>query len=154
METLARQLRTSSTQNSQPDSIVNRMVSGPTTPQLNSVSCLTLVSPPHELYSRVEDSDIGPDTENTSRPRRIERGKLRSPGLSTFWVQSEGFPLWLLSLDWSFVQQVHLVGGSNAGTYLSNMRSRGFDLSLLNSSMDCAISLRDLAQWTGGGILC
>jgi hypothetical protein len=57
---------------------------------------------------------------------------LKYPGVATFWIQSESFPTWLLVLDRSFVQALHLVGGSDAKTYLQAMRDQGCDLSLIN----------------------
>jgi hypothetical protein len=66
------------------------------------------------------------------RFRVIEQGLLAYPEASIFWVQAEGFPLWLLSMDRSFVKRVHLLGGANAGTYLQVVRDQGFDHSLIN----------------------
>ena len=65
----------------------------------------------------------------------IERGVLQSLGLSTFWVQAETFPLWLLALDRSFVRQVHLLGAVDASSYLSLMKTRGCDLALINLAL-------------------
>jgi hypothetical protein len=72
------------------------------------------------------------DIESGKRPRVIERGMLKCPGLATFWIQAESFPLWLLALDRSFVRAIHLIGSSNAKSYLQEMGSRGCDLSLIN----------------------
>jgi hypothetical protein len=67
-----------------------------------------------------------------NRPRVVERGLLKYPGSGTFWIQAENFPLWLLGLDRSVVQAIHLMGGSDAKSYLAVMKSRGCDLSLIN----------------------
>jgi hypothetical protein len=65
----------------------------------------------------------------------MEKGLLKHLGAATFWVQAEGFPLWLLALDHSFVKQVHLVGGTDAGSYLGLLREQGCDLALMNLGM-------------------
>ena len=66
------------------------------------------------------------------RPRVIEHGLISYPGQATFWVQAEHFPLWLLALDRSVVRTIHLMGGSNANSFLQEMRSRDCDLTLIN----------------------
>jgi hypothetical protein len=79
-----------------------------------------------------EETPSTADIESGKRPRVIERGMLKCPGMATFWIQAESFPLWLLALGRSFVRAIHLIGGSDAKSYLQEMRSRGCDLSLKN----------------------
>jgi hypothetical protein len=67
--------------------------------------------------------------------RVIESGILQYPSTSTFWVRAEGFPIWLLSLDRSFVKCVYLLGETDAGSYSTLMRERGCDLSLINLAL-------------------
>jgi hypothetical protein len=85
----------------------------------------------------LEESSSTADVESGKRPRVIERGMLKCPGIATFWIQAESFPLWLLALDRSFVQAIHLIGGSDAKSYLQEMRSRGCDMSLINLVLGC-----------------
>ena len=66
------------------------------------------------------------------RPRVVEHGMLKCPGVATFWIQAEAFPIWLLALDRSFVHTIHLMGGADAKSFISSMKARNCDLSLIN----------------------
>jgi hypothetical protein len=70
--------------------------------------------------------------EPSNRPRVVKRGMLQYPGVGTFWIQAESFPLWLLALDRSFVRAIHLMGGTDTKSFLQAMLARGCDLSLIN----------------------
>jgi hypothetical protein len=69
---------------------------------------------------------------NERRPRVIEHGLLSYPGEANFWIQAENFPLWLLALDRSFVRTIYLMGGSNAKSFLQEMRLQNCDVTLIN----------------------
>ena len=83
-------------------------------------------------YADVLKSHSETDAVLSKRPRVVERGMLKYPGAATFWIQAEHFPTWLLALDKSIVQTIHLMGSPDAKSYLQAMRSRGCDLSLIN----------------------
>jgi hypothetical protein len=78
---------------------------------------------------------LGENPEESKRAsRKVETGFLKKPTFRTFTLFFEGLPLWLLSLDRSFVSRVYICGFESSSELLCYLQNKELDPFLITKA--------------------
>jgi hypothetical protein len=67
--------------------------------------------------------------------RHVEEGILLIPEKLYFSLCFEGFPMWILALNWTLVMEVNFLDWAGPGERTTAMTSQGHNVSLLNAAI-------------------